>query len=395
MIEDAIVDLVGQQATDIILHVVFPVIVLVGILVVRRMVPALLQRIFRYSDRAFEMAHMRHDWLTMQGILAFAPPLRFFVSVLGIWIAILLVGMPSEFESRITSLFLTLTIISMFWAAVRATDLIASLTRTQFVKQERTAALNETVLHFAVRIAKATIIIFGFVVIMQHWGYDFNGLLAGLGLTGLAVALAAQDALSNLIGYFAIMADSPFQVGDYIIADKFEGFVETIGFRTTKIRRPDRALILVPNRTMASDVLTNWSESANGPRRGRARLQMTVGVTYNTTADEMIAVVDKIRDMLKEHDQVVTNSEVVNFVEFNDSSLDILVVCVVKVTGWEHLQATKQDININIMRILAAMGLEIAFPTRTIVTDNGGSSAKLSNSERILAAEMQASDPES
>jgi MscS family membrane protein len=238
-----------------------------------------------------------------------------------------------------------------------------------------------------VRIAKATLIIFGFVVIMQRWGYDFNGLLAGLGLTGLAVALAAQDALSNLIGYFAIMADAPFQVGDYIIAEKFEGFVETIGFRTTKVRRPDRALILVPNRTMAGEVLTNWSESSNGPRRGRARLYMTVGVTYNTSADQLIEVVDAIREMLKTHEQIVPASEVVNFVEFNDSSLDILVVCVVKVTGWEHLQATKQDININIMRILAARDLQIAFPTRTIVNEESRKDDIVGTSERIVAAE--------
>jgi MscS family membrane protein len=394
VIEDTIVDLIGKQSTDIVLGGILPLIILLGILVARRMVPNMLQRIFQYSDRAFEFAHVRHDWLTMQGILAFAPPLRFFISVLGIWIAILLVGVPSRYEDDISSLLVTSTMISIFWAAVRATDLVASLMRTQFVKQERTAALNETALHFGVRIAKATILIFGFVVIMQHWGYDFNGLLAGLGLTGLAVALAAQDALSNLIGYFAIMADSPFQVGDYIISDKFEGFVETIGFRTTKVRRPDRALILVPNQTMASDVLTNWSESNNGPRRGRARLNMTVGVTYNTSPDEMIAVVDAIREMLKTHDQVVLNSEVVNFVEFNDSSLDILVVCVVKVTGWEHLQATKQDINISIMRILRSVGLEIAFPTRTIVTDNGRKPTAFSDSERLVAAETQLDDVE-
>lgn len=388
MIEDALQEIVVKYTVDIILRLTVLIFVLIGMLVVRRLVPTILNRIFRYSDRAFELARVRHDWLTMQGVLAFAPPVRFFVTVLGIWIAILLVGVPSEFEHQTTSLFVTLTMMSIFWALVRATDLVASLMRAQFVKQERTAALNETALHFGVRIAKATIVIFGFVIIMQRWGYDFNGLLAGLGLTGLAVALAAQDALSNLISYFAIMADSPFQVGDYIIGEKFEGFVETIGFRTTAVRRPDRALILVPNRTITSEVLTNWSETNNGPRRGRARLHMTVGVTYKTTADKMIAVVDKIRQMLQEHDQVVFNSEVVNFVEFNDSSLDILVVCVVKVTGWEHLQATKQDINISIMRILASMGLEIAFPTRTIITDDGRKDTPFTDTERIIAAEV-------
>jgi MscS family membrane protein len=375
MFEDFLIDRFGQDSSDIIMRFVLPLLALIAMLIARRYVEPMLRYIFRVIDRAVKIVRLNQEMFTEPMILAFAPPLRFMILVVGVWVAILLYGVPGDWGQRANSIIETLIIVTIFWAVFRAIDDVFQILHQRALKAESTTKFNETMVHFGGRLASATILILAFVVIMQHWGYDLNGLLAGLGLGGLAVALAAQDALANLIGYFAIMLDGPFQVGDFVISEGFEGTIETIGFRTTRIRRPDRAVVLVPNRIMSNDIITNWSQSINGPRRGRARLNMTIGVTYSTSADNMLVIVDAIRTMLRQHEKVVKNSVIVHFVKFGESSLDIMVICVVRISDWEDMQATKEKINISIMRILDEKGAQIAFPTRTIVIDDPGTAS--------------------
>ena len=116
----------------------------------------------------------------------------------------------------------------------------------------------------------------------------------------------------------------------------------------------------------SDDTLTNWTRAGNGPQRGRARIEMTLGVTYETKADEMLAITEAIQHLLEDHNRVFRQSIIVNFVAFGASSLDILIVCTVRIAGYSDLQQIKQEINIGIMRLLENHGLTVAFPTRTI-----------------------------
>ncbi len=207
---------------------------------------------------------------------------------------------------------------------------------------------------------KVSIAVIGFVWVVQLLGYSVTGLLAGLGVGGLAVALALQDTLGNFFGSIVIFIDRPFSTGDWIKIGDIEGIVEQIGFRSTRIRTWPATLVSVPHKTVASATIDNWSSM---PKR---RVKQVVGVTYDTTADQMEKAVAGIRDVIENDDGVHKGFILVRFTEFGDSSLNVFVYYFTKSTEWDTHLATKERINLAIMRMLDGMGLSIAFPTTTV-----------------------------
>ncbi len=378
MLREELNDLFGEDIAFIVRRAVAPIVIFIIILIARRLIPVLLKRSFRGLEKFATLTNLPQKFLQEEVLMAFVPPLRLFVSVIGFWLISLFFDLDTAHQKPLDDLATTLLLFSIFWAIFRSVDAGFKIwnERNRALEQHENR-FNETILQFLMRIVEAGVVIFAVVVIFEQWAIDLTGLLAGLGLGGLAVALAAQDALANLIGYFSIIADNPFDVGDYIITSDFEGVVETIGFRTTRLRRSDRAIIHVPNRILANDVVTNWSHTVDGPRRGRARITITLGLTYSTTADQMQSIVTDIQTMLAEHDRIMPSSVLVHFVEFGASSLDILIAFTTHVNGWRDIQATKEAVNLNIMRLVADHGLDIAFPTRTIVLEQGPAAPSL------------------
>jgi MscS family membrane protein len=209
------------------------------------------------------------------------------------------------------------------------------------------------------------VVIFAFVTVMEEWGYSVGGLLAGLGLGGLAVALAAQDALANLFGYFVILADEPFAIGEFVKIGELGGTVEGLSFRSTRIRASDQSLVIVPNSTIVNANLVNWS------RLTKRRLEMTLSLSHETSPRQVLAVVQMIREMLQKHELVQSDSVVVQFVDFTNNALSVLIICFMKTPAWNDFQAAKQDINLKIMQILDHFDVQFALPTTTIVLDSG------------------------
>lgn len=371
MLRDELNDLLGNDIAFIMRRAILPIGILLIIFILRRLVPVILKRSFKWLDRFASYTKLPIELLEEEFVKALISPIRLAITVLGLWTATIFYDLPLRHQGTINNIGNTLILFSMFWGIYRFVDAGFKV----WIKHTRAVdpteiRFNETILQFLMRMAEAGVVIFAVAMLFEEvFGHNLTGLLAGLGLGGLAVALAAQDALANLIGYFSIIADHPFDVGDYIITSDVEGVVETIGFRTTQLRRPDRAVIYVPNRILANDILTNWSQTVDGPRRGRARISIMLGLTYSTTASQMQMIVGDIETMLIEHDHILSPTVVVHFVEFGASSLDILIAFVTKVNSWRDIQATKQNVNLGIMRLLEEQGLEVAFPTRTIVLE--------------------------
>lgn len=209
------------------------------------------------------------------------------------------------------------------------------------------------------------------VIIIQEWGYNVSGLVAGLGLGGLAFSLAAQDTVSNLFGFSTIVGDRPFVVGEYIITKDGEGIVERVGVRSTRIRTLDQSLIIVPNSTLANSAVTNWS------RVVFRRYNFTIGLTYATDSRQMQALLENIREMLSERPLVRNDSIVVRFTEFGASSLDVLVRCNVDTPYWNDWAAEREQINLAIMDIVEAHGLSFAFPSRSVYLESMPSHASI------------------
>lgn len=369
MVSDFLAEYLGDDAALIISRSLLPFGIFLLILIARRLIPPFLKRVFGQLSRISQWINLSQTEFQEKALDIFVPPVRFVVTVTGLWLITLVLDLPSDVQRDFNTVYASLLLLAFYWAVFRLVD----TGFTVWYQRVRVGGLesryDETLIQFLTRLAEATIVIFAFVTIMQQWGINLTGLLAGLGLGGLAVALAAQDALANLIGYLAIIGDQPFKVGDFIVSDKFEGVVEVIGFRTTQIRRPDRALIFVPNAVLANEVVTNWSQTIHGPKRGRVRLHITLGLTYDTTADQMETVVADIRQQMADHERVVPGSVVVHFVEFGASSLDVMIVAVARVRSWEQVQSTREQINLRLMRIVKAHGLDIAFPTRTVILE--------------------------
>ena len=203
-------------------------------------------------------------------------------------------------------------------------------------------------------------VVLGVLLTIQGLGYDVKAILAGLGIGGLAFALAAQDTLANIFGAIVVAVDQPFRLGEVVKIQGNVGFIEDIGVRSTRIRLIDGCLLVMPNKTVAAETITNFS------RFIRRRFEQVIGLTYDTPPEQMDAIVDEIRGIIKGQPEVDPASVLVYFRDFSASSLDIWVVYNTKDADFLQAMATKQRINTMIMRAVAARGLSFAFPTQTV-----------------------------
>jgi MscS family membrane protein len=184
-------------------------------------------------------------------------------------------------------------------------------------------------------------------------------MVAGLGIGGLAIALAAQDTLENVIASFIIFMDKPFKQGDYISVSGAKGVVERIGFRSTRIRTLEKSYLTIPNKMLISDVLDNLS------LRTFRRSKFYIGLVYSTTQDQIKSIVSEIQKYLDDHE--MTNEDgLVRFEEFGDSSLNIMVLLYVDTQQYAEFLEVLEDVNFQIMEIVKRNGSDFAFPSTTV-----------------------------
>ncbi|MDD5723632.1 MAG: mechanosensitive ion channel family protein [Syntrophales bacterium] len=231
---------------------------------------------------------------------------------------------------------------------------------TKFVRRED----NEFDMNFVqmVRIVcKVLIVLFGSIYLIKAaTGKPMTTLLAGIGIGGLAVALAAQDTLKNLFGSFMIMVDKPFKVGDRVVADSFDGSVEEIGFRSTRLRSLTGHLISIPNEKMASVSIENIGLRPN------IRRYTNITITYDTPVEKVERAVSIIKEILKDHEGMHPDyPPQVYFNDFNDTSLNIAMFYWFHPPDYWEAMRFGEEVNLRIMRAFEAEGIEFAFPTTT------------------------------
>ncbi|MEO1712040.1 MAG: mechanosensitive ion channel family protein, partial [Bacteroidota bacterium] len=213
---------------------------------------------------------------------------------------------------------------------------------------------------------QAVIVIGVLIQILRLLDFNVTALIAGVSIGGLALALAAQDTVKNLIGSAMIFVDRPFQIGDYIISGDFEGSVVQVGFRTTRIQTVDSSIIAVPNGTVANAAIRNL-----GIRTFRL-YNTTLGVTYDTTAEQIEAFMEGLRTIIKEHPNVLEEGQVVKFSQFADSSLNIMFRARILVQTYDEELQVKEDLNLAILRLATDMGIGFAFPSTSVYIEKNG-----------------------
>lgn len=227
--------------------------------------------------------------------------------------------------------------------------------------------MSKTFCIFFSKVLKLVVASFGMIIFISEFGIQVGGLITGLGLGGLTVALAAQDWASNLFGGMVILFDHPFEVDDWIEVDAnpdLEGVVEDMTFRTTRIRTFDNSQIIVPNSLIVGKPVINWS------RMQKRKISFDLDFTYQSPPEALNQFAERIREILRNTPEAEQDLIVVTFHEFADSSLRFRVHFFTRLTGYADYMAVKESINYQILQTAAECGLEFAFPTRSVYLEN-------------------------
>jgi len=298
-------------------------------------------------------------------INAIKKPLGYFILLQGFYIAILSLQLPetiSQFGIAVPDIVHGIYILSISFIALylifKLIDILAYYLHKEALKSKST--LDDQLVPLVVRSLRILVVTLGVLFILENFGYDITSLLAGLGLGGLAFALAAQDTVSNIFGSITVFSDKSFQLGDWISIGDIEGMVEEIGFRSTRIRRFDQALVTVPNSQFIKGGVINYSA------RKKRRIEFSLGITYGTSVSKIKEVLEGIKKIIEEDDRFDHSFYMVKFTEFGAYSLDIYIYCFTKTTVWTDFLTVRGEFNLKIMQLLEELGVDIAFPSQTI-----------------------------
>jgi len=289
-------------------------------------------------------------------VLAFQKPVALILVFTGLYLAGLYLLEDVSYEILLNRVFRSVIIVLISQGLYN----LVSSTSGLLIKIGSVYDLDKLFLSLLSKTIRVIIIAISFTVLVQEWGYDITGFVAGLGIGGLAFALAAQDTIANIFGGIVILAEKPFTIGDWVVAGEVEGTVEDITFRSTKVRTFAHALITMPNSVLAKQPITNWT------RMGKRRVTFTLGVSYSTSREALERCILRIRELLSNHSQVHPGTIFTNFEKFGESSLDILIYFFTKTTVWAEWLATKEAILFEIMEILEQENVSVAFPSRSI-----------------------------
>jgi MscS family membrane protein len=213
-------------------------------------------------------------------------------------------------------------------------------------------------------------------------GLPAYSVLAGLGVGGIAVALAAQSTIANLIGSLLISIEKPFRIGHVVRIGAIEGTVEDVGFRSTRIRTPDNSLLTIPSSSVVSSTVENLSQ------RPKRRQRFVVQITYDTPREKVVEIVDRIRQLIVEHPMVEADTCQVRFNNFSDSSLDILVIFHLLVEDYATELREREALLLPIMDVVKDAGAEFAFPSRTLYIGSSGEKTAAQPATERLASRL-------
>ena len=275
-------------------------------------------------------------------ITALLKPLAMFFVLLGLFIA-LTVNIHS---AAIIKGFKILTILLICWGITNLVSMSfsSSLSNGKFSDD----SINLTAVKFISKLFKILIIALAVVMVISELGYNINGLITGLGVGGLAVSLAAQDAIANLISGFIIVFDKPFKVGEFIQTKDIMGTVLEVSMRTTKIRTLDDSVVTLPNSQITGDAIIN------------------IRLVYSTPNELIEKCIDDIKEYLKNNDEILPDPVRIEFEKFEDSSLNICIFCYTYETDLNKYYGVLSDVNLSIKKIIEDNGAHFAFPSSSI-----------------------------
>lgn len=290
-------------------------------------------------------------------------PLRLIVTVGIFSLGRQLLNLSLFVSSVVSAIEQALVIIAVTWAFMRLLDVLAHMLMERLI--ERGQANVTPLLPPGKRVAQILLVAIAVIVMLDNFGFNVTTLIAGLGVGGIAVALAAQKSIENLFGGLTLYGDRPVAVGDFCRFGDRVGTVEEIGLRSTRIRTLDRTVVTVPNAEFANLHLENFA------KRDKFWYHPTLGLRYETTPEQLRAILVAIREMLYAHPNVDPDPARVRFTQFNAYSLDLEVFAYVRAGDFSQYLGVAEDLNLRIMDIVSEHGSSFAFPSQTTYLENG------------------------
>lgn len=268
-------------------------------------------------------------------------------------------GALAQFSGHVVQ---TLLIAAAYWTIIALVDPLMEQAAP------RSGRMTETVIDWIRKALKCIVAFFAIVAVLQQWGVRIGPLLAGMGIAGAAVALGAQELFKNLISGVLILLERRFQYGDWVkVPNVVEGTVESIGFRSTRIRQFDDAAVQVPNSDLADNSVINYTQMR------RRRIYWIIGVPYSTTVEQLRDIRQQIEDYIHGADDFVSYKQASTFVRidsFGASSINIMVYCFTKTTNWGEWLAVKEKLAWQLMDIVAKAGSSFAFPSTSLYVES-------------------------
>lgn len=294
---------------------------------------------------------------------AIAGPMKLVPVIISLFFALNVLQIGAEGAVRGHQFVQSLVVIALFWALHNAVGPLAHA-----LKGLRNA-LTPVMIDWLTKALRIVFIIVGAAAVLQVWDIPVAGIVAGLGLFGVAIGLGAQDLFKNLIAGILILTEKRFLPGDWVKVDGIvEGTVEEINFRSTLVRRFDKGPVYVPNSKLSDNAVTNFS------RMTHRRTYWIIGVRYDATADQLREIRDKVLGYVQSHPEYAQAPEVSTFMRvdsFGPSSIDFMLYCFTKTTNWGEWLRLKEDLAFFIKETVENAGTDFAFPSTSVYVESG------------------------
>ncbi len=331
-----------QILAAIVLIAVARLISWVGIIALRRVSKAS-DSTKDYSGNILRRSELPISGLVLAGILALGLPL---------------LQLPSGIQSTGTVITRAVAMLSFLWLGLRVVDAVGQVMAARAKATE--SKLDDQLVPLVAKTSKVVLCVIGFVFVLQNLEVNVGSLIAGLGLGGLAFALAAKDTLANFFGSLMIFVDKPFQIGDWVVINDVEGKIEEVGFRTSRLRTASSSLVTVPNSLVTNAMIDNFGV------RQYFTYETTLGLCYDTPAEKIEAFCDGVREILLSDKRFSHRYFIVEFKEFSASSLDIIISCHIMVSDRLLEKQARTWLNLSILRFAEQLGVSFAFPTQSL-----------------------------
>jgi len=309
--------------------------------------------IHRYVRKLVDRSKSKLDNVILTSL---EKPLFYFLILAGVyfsWSILIINGRVNEIFNNILSIFF---IINFFYFFIRFVDCMLADYMKPFAEKTKTE-LDDQLLPVIRKIVKITLVVIAIIIILEKFGYNISGLVAGLGIGGLAFAFAAKDLLGNLFGGISIFTDKPFKVGQTVKVMGYSGKVKAIGLRSTRILTFDGTHLIIPNSKINEDVVENISMEKT------RKVKLNLNVNFNTSNSKIKKAKEVIKKIIKENEHTKDDSKVY-FSGFKESSLNLLVIYYIE--NIKKLLVAKDEVNLAIKEAFEKNKISFAYPTQTL-----------------------------